>query len=108
MEREKAEIPLQIQKFDKVHNITIDSMVITEYASPYAGYLVTTWDYDLREELSTQEWAENGYGDSFKYTRKTDTVYVKISNIVQKYNGNISWNSNWESTYISIISPSLQ
>lgn len=108
VERERAEIPLLVQRFTEVHSITIDSMVITQNTRPYAGYLVTTWEYDFRKELSTQEWADNGYGDFHKYIRKTETVYVDISNIVPKLNGGVSWTSNWISAHLSIVNSQLR
>lgn len=107
-EREKADIPLLVQRFNGVNNITIDSMVITKDTRPYEGYLVTTWDYNCKEELSIEEWADNGYDELFKYTPKTETKYVKIINIMTKLNGELEWGSNWESAYLSIINSQLR
>lgn len=108
VERERADIPLLVQRFTEVQNITIDSMVITKNTRPYEGYLVTTWDYNCREELSIEEWADNGYDGLFKYTPKTETKYVKIINIMTKLNGELEWGSNWESAYLSIVNAQLQ
>ncbi len=100
VERERADIPLYVQRYDKVHSITIDSMVLTQNVEPYAGYLITTWDYDEKQELSTSEWAANDYED--KYVRKIITVYVPITDISLKKNGEVSWNNNWLSAYMSL------
>lgn len=100
IERERADIPLKIQQFEKVYGITIDSMVITNNIEPYSGYLVTTWDLDEKQNLSVNQWAANGYKD--KYVRKQKEVYVEISDITSKNNGHITWKDNWSSAYRSV------
>ena len=100
IERERADIPLKIQQFEKVYGITIDSMVITNNIEPYSGYLVTTWDLDEKQNLSVNQWAANGYKD--KYIRKQKEVYVEISDITSKNNGHITWKDNWSSAYLSV------
>lgn len=101
IERERADIPLKIQQFEKVYGISIDSIVITNNVEPYSGYLVTTWDIDEKQNLSVNQWAANGYKDN--YVRKQKEVYVEISNITPKTNGQVTWNDNWLSAYISVI-----
>ncbi len=101
IERERADIPLKIQQFEKVYGITIDSMVITNNIEPYTGYLVTTWDLDEKQNLTAHQWAANGYKD--KYVRKQKEVYVEISNISLEKNGPITWNNNWPFAYLSVI-----
>lgn len=100
IERERADIPLKIQEFEKVYGITIDSMIITNNVEPYSGYLVTTWDLDEKQYLSPLEMYKNGYKD--KYVRKQKEVYVEISDIATKNNGNITWKDNWVKTYLSV------
>ena len=100
IERERADIPLKIQQFEKVYGITIDSMVITNNIEPYSGYLVTTWDLDEKQNLSVNQWAANGYKD--KYIRKQKEVYVEISDITSKNSGHITWKDNWSSAYLSV------
>ena len=101
IERERADIPLKIQQFEKVYGITIDSMVITNNIEPYSGYLVTTWDLDEKQNLSPVELYKNGYKD--KYVRKQKEVYVGISNISLEKNGPITCTNNWLSAYLSVI-----
>ena len=100
IERERADIPLKIQQFEKVYGITINDMVFTNNIEPYAGYLVTTWDLDEKQNLSTQQWAANGYKD--KYVRKQKEVYVEVGNITATKNGEVSWQDNWSSAYFSV------
>lgn len=103
VEREKADIPLKIQRFEKVYGITIDNFVLTNNVEPYTGYLVTTWDLDEKQDLSTQQWAANGYKD--KYIRKQKTVYVEISNITLDQEGRVSWSDwsdKWFEAYMNV------
>lgn len=100
VEREKADIPLQIQKYEKVYGITIESLVLTNNVEPYTGYLVTTWDLDEKQKLSTNQWAANGYED--KYVRKQKTVYVEISDITMNQEGQVSWSDNWLAAYMNV------
>lgn len=100
IERERADIPLKIQQFEKVYGITIDSMVITNHVQPYSGYLITTWDLDERQNLSPVEMYKNGYKD--KYVRKKKEVYVEINNITPQNNGHVTWKDNWSSAYYSV------
>lgn len=103
VEREMADIPLHVQKCEGVNSITIDSMVLTQSTQPYAGYLVTTWNYDEKYELTTEEWRANGYGDRYEYRKKDKTVYVEIPEInVNRFNGDLSWRSSWYSAYWSL------
>ena len=101
IQQENANLPLTKQKMDNVNSITIDSLVITTNVEPYSGYLVTTWNITERVEMNAQEWAANGYKD--KYVKKDKVVYVEISNIIAKANGEVSWNNNWTSAYISTL-----
>ena len=87
---------MKIQKFDHVYDIVIDSLVLTNNIEPYAGYLVTTWDLDEKQKLTTQQWAANGYKD--QYIRKTKTVYVEIYQIKTR-GRSMTWNNNWVSAY---------
>lgn len=94
IERESAEIPLWVQKFDNVHKIRIDSLVLTQSkAQPYSGYLVTVWDID------------GGYED--KYKRKEKVVYVEVDNIITTKTNTtktkLSWYSRWDSAHIDTI-----
>ena len=101
VERESAEIPLLIQKFENVHKIRIDSLVLTQgKMQPYSGYLVTVWDIDEKQDLSTLEWAANGYKD--KYKRKEKVVYVEVERITSTKK-EVSWGSDWASAYMSTI-----
>lgn len=100
VEREKADIPLKIQKYEKVYGITIESLVLTNNVEPYTGYLVTIWDLDEKQNLSTQQWAANGYED--KYVRKQKTVYVEISDITMNQEGQVSWSDNWLAAYMNV------
>lgn len=103
VEREKADIPLKIQRFEKVYGITIDNFVLTNNVEPYTGYLVTTWDLDEKQDLSAQQWAANGYKD--KYIRKQKTVYVEISDITLDREGRVSWSDsslNWFEAYTNV------
>lgn len=100
IERERADIPLNVQSFKNVYDITIDDFVFTNDVEPYSGYLVTTWDIDEKQNLSPREWAANNYEN--KYIRKQRKVYVKIEDITVN-NGNISWNNNWRAAYIEVM-----
>lgn len=101
IQQENANLPLTKQNMDNVNSITIDSLVITTNVEPYSGYLVTTWNITERVDMNAQEWADNGYKD--KYVKKNKVVYVEISNIRAKANGEVSWNNNWTSAYISTL-----
>lgn len=103
VEREMADIPLHVQKYEGVNSITIDSMVLTQ-TRPYAGYLVTTWNYDEEYERSDEEYRRTGhFGDLHGYREKSKTVYVEIPEInVNRFNGDLSWRSNWLSAYWSL------
>lgn len=100
LEREKADIPLHIQKFDHVNKIVIDSFVFTNDVEPYSGYLVTSWNIDEKVELNINEWEKNNYKD--KYVNKDKVVYVEISKIT-KSGGTVSWESNWTSSYVDVV-----
>lgn len=101
IQQENANLPLTKQDMDNVNSIKIDSLVITTNIEPYSGYLVTTWNITEQVEMSAQEWAANGYKD--KFVKKNKVVYVEISNIRAKSNGEVSWNNNWTSAYLSIL-----
>lgn len=100
IERERADLPLNIQSFKNVYNITIDDFVFTNNTEPYSGYMVTTWDFDEKQDLSPNEWAANNYKD--KYIRKQKEVYIEVNNITTRKN-NVSWYSNWQAAYINAI-----
>lgn len=99
IQQENANLPLTKQSMDNVNSIKIDSLVITTNIEPYSGYLVTTWNITEQVEMNAQEWAANGYKD--KFVKKNKVVYVEISNIRAKSNGEVSWNNNWTSAYLS-------
>lgn len=101
IEREKANLPLNIQSFKNVYDITIDDFVFTNNkVEPYSGYMVTTWDFDEKQDLSAQEWAANKYKD--KYIRKQKKVYIEVNNItIQK--DEVTWYSNWQAAYMDAI-----
>lgn len=101
IQQENANLPLTKQNMDNVNSIKIDSLVITTNIEPYSGYLVTTWNITEQVEMNAQEWAANGYKD--KYVKKNKVVYVEISNIRAKANGEVSWNNNWTSAYLSTL-----
>ena len=101
IQQENANLPLTKQNMDNVNSIKIDSLVITTNIEPYSGYLVTTWNITEQVEMSAQEWAANGYKD--KFVKKNKVVYVEISNIRAKSNGEVSWNNNWTSAYLSTL-----
>lgn len=101
IEREKADLPLNIQSFEKVYDITIDDFIFTNNkVEPYSGYMVTTWDFDEKQDLSTSEWIANDGKD--KYIRKQKKVYIEVNNIITQKD-NISWYSNWQAAYIDAI-----
>ena len=100
IEREKADLPLYIQSFRNVHDITIDDFVFTYNTEPYSGYMVTTWDFDEKQDLSPSEWLANGCED--KYIRKQKKVYIEVNNItIQK--DDVTWYSNWRAAYMDAI-----
>lgn len=91
IERENKEVPLFIQAHHKViHSVVIDSLVITNYKSPYTGYLSTTWDFDELQESTS-------YSDRGKYERKTKRVLVEV-NICNDEEG-LRWSSRWEEAF---------
>lgn len=96
VERERADIPLLVQRYDNVYDIKIDSLVITQNVKPYAGYLVTTWDFDKDCGITFDEVRKR------KYERTTRTMYVEITNIEIQENGKVSWNNNWLSAYMDL------
>lgn len=101
IEREKANLPLNIQGFKNVYDITINDFVFTNNkVEPYSGYMVTTWDFDEKQDLSTSEWIANNCED--KYIRKQKKVYIEVNNItIQK--DEVSWYSNWQVAYMDAI-----
>lgn len=99
VERERAELPMKIQQFEHVYGITIDSLVLTNNVEPYAGYLVTTWDIDEKQHLTTRQFAANGFED--KYIRKKKTVYVEIFGIMT-IGKTIDWSDDWLEAYMNI------
>ncbi len=99
VEQERSTIPLKVQEYERVHGITIDSMVITGTVMPYSGYLVTTWDLEEKQELSLNQYAARGYQD--KFIRKRKVIYVEVNNILTKANGKVSWQDNWDAAYRS-------
>lgn len=101
IQHENANLPLTKQNMDNVNSIKIDSLVITTETEPYSGYLVTTWNITERIDMDVHEWAANNYRD--KYVKKSKVVYVEISDIHTKPNGEVSWSNNWTSAYISIF-----
>lgn len=102
IEREKADLPLSIQSFRNVHDITIDDFVFTSNIEPYSGYMVTTWDFDEKQDLSTSEWLANGCEN--KYIRKQKQVYIEVNNITTQKD-NVTWYSNWQAAYMDAIRP---
>ena len=102
IEREKADLPLSIQSFKNVYNITIDDFVFTSNIEPYSGYMVTTWDFDEKQDLSTSEWLANGCEN--KYIRKQKQVYIEVNNITTQKD-NVTWYSNWQAAYMDAIRP---
>ena len=92
IEREKADLPLNIQSFRNVHDITIDDFVFTSNIEPYSGYMVTTWDFDEKQDLSTSEWLANGCEN--KYIRKQKQVYIEVNNITTQKD-NVNEYSKW-------------
>ena len=100
LERERAKLPLTTQEYSEVHSIKIDSLVLTKTTSPYEGYLVTTWDFDKKVDLSLTEYAANGYKD--KYVRRKKTMYVEISFLRATTKGEVDWNTDWLGAYFSL------
>lgn len=100
IEREKADIALKIQKFDRVNKIEIDSFVFTNNVEPYSGYIVSTWNIDEKVDLTMEEWAKNNYKD--KYANKDKIVYVEVRNIKES-EGTVSWNSSWQESYMDVV-----
>lgn len=84
VEQENAVLPVTIQKMSDVHDIKIDSLVITNDIKPYSGYLVTQWKYDT--------WNRKGLKKQ---------VYVEVNNI-RVHNRTITWNSNWLGAKLSL------
>lgn len=99
VERERADLPMKVQQFEHVYGITVDSLVLTNSIEPYAGYLVTTWNIDEKQNLSSREWAANGYKD--KYIRKQKTVFVEVFDITTK-GRTMNWRDDWVSAYYSV------
>lgn len=94
IDRENAELPLKIQGFNKVHNITIDSLVfVNKNVQPYSGYLVTQWDMDEKQNLNLDQYAANHYQD--KYVRKTKTILVPVNDITITGN-EYHWKTDWK------------
>lgn len=94
VEKECAELPLYIQEFNHVSNITIDSLVFTS-VEPYRGYLATTWEY----EKLTEPTANNGY--SMKYKKYTGTVYVEL--YIDAGYDSYSWEAKWKKAYTDVV-----
>ena len=99
LEKERAELPLRIQEFEHVYDISIDSITFTNNIEPHCGYATTTWDIDEEQELNATEWVNNGCKD--KYIRKKKTVYVPLNNVITD-GDNVRWNINWISAYYDI------
>lgn len=92
IDRESANIPLLLQRIDKVENIVIDSVVITQEVAPYAGYMITTWDIK----------AEPGSYFSKAVPAHSETVLVEIDSIIVEKDA-FSWRSNWERAYFDVM-----
>lgn len=99
LSKEKAELPLKVQEFERVYAITINDIVLTNNVEPYDGYLSTTWDVDEKQNLTIQQWVANGHKD--KYIRKQKEVLVELSGIRTTSNGGSLWQADWVSAYIS-------
>lgn len=99
LRRERAQIPLRIQEFEKLHGVEIDSFVFTKTSEPFEGYLVTTWDISEKQKLRYEELVANHYNE--KYVRKKKVVYVKIDYISVGYDG-LMWHSSWFSHYCDV------
>ncbi|MBR3912291.1 MAG: hypothetical protein IKJ48_06490, partial [Alistipes sp.] len=99
IEREVAELPLTIQAFNKVNDIKIDSIVLTQTSEPYAGYIVSRWIVEEKVDLSLNQYAANGYRD--KFIEKERTVYVKVQDI-RLYKDEVSWDAGWRSAYYDL------
>lgn len=100
IERETSELPLKIQEYNKVHEITIKDVVITNDCEPYSGYMITNWDLDeVQRNLSLGQVAANGYAD--KYIRKQKEVYVELRHIMSS-RGKTVWVSDWDSAFRAV------
>ena len=86
LEQERGRLPLTIQNFYNVSNITIDSVVILNNINPHHGYLVTTWDYQTFS-----------FSDS-----ETKTVYVEIDSLMIDRKSYF-WRTNWPGAYYSVL-----
>ena len=93
IERERAELPVLLQGMGRVYGITIDSLVFTSGIEK--GYMVTTWDLDEKQNMTTNQWAANGY--EYKYVRKEKKVLVPVTNIY-RIGEEWRWYSDWMSS----------
>lgn len=100
IEHERAELPLTIQEFKDVHSITIEDFVFTGTTEPYSGYLVTTWDYDKKIDLSIDELYKNGYKPKYERTQKE--VYVPVPSINLGVGTKFTWSAGWTSAHLSL------
>lgn len=88
VERETANIPLLVQHIEDVQDITIDSMVITQNAEPYAGYLVTNWTYTLSDiDLLFKDDPDDG-PKQMKLLVEVDSIQIE--------GDSFSWKTKWD------------
>ena len=86
IEQERGRLPLLLQHFDEVTDITIDSIVILNNINPHHGYLVTTWEY---KKL-------------FSNSPETETVYVEIDSLMIGKE-DFSWKTDWPRAYLEVV-----
>lgn len=87
MQGEKDRLPILLQSFSFVDDITIDSIRLTITEEPMQGYLYTTW--------------KNG--------KKTRPMIVQVDSICvdKSRNGYIQWQSDWGSAAKAYIMKSF-
>lgn len=93
IEQETANLPLSIQHWSDVKNITIDSLVITQKQEPYAGYFVTHWTYTPTISIISATLDINA-GDTIK-GEYCEQILVEVNGIQTK-RGQIYWFTDWD------------
>lgn len=99
IEAENANMPLRVQSLARVHGITLDSLVFTNNVEPYRGYLISTWDVDEQQTLTTNQWVANGYED--KWVRKKKTILVGLTEMTISDDNMVHWMADWSSAYFT-------
>ena len=93
MSGEQDRLPLILQRFVKVENITLDSMRLLTKDEPMEGFLYTTWTVKKRK-LNKWTWEYENYTE-------TKPIIIKVDSIQKSKDRKdyIVWKTDWVQAY---------